>query len=163
YFVAKYFQENLSSQINVDTLKSQLHDIAEKVYYEEYANILVFYLYLTKDREIIELMLNNTKQIYNEFKPCNFDENVKFINGIYNGPEKLSLPESGHEEHRDEYIQKLDHLEDESSLDENKEQKHIRYSKDLDDLYKINIAFKTMQINGQILRNFPGSLRKEIK
>jgi hypothetical protein len=31
------------------------------------------------------------------------------------------------------------------------------------DLLKINVAMKTIQIMGQILRNFPGSLRREVK
>jgi hypothetical protein len=39
----------------------------------------------------------------------------------------------------------------------------VLYSDQLDDLIKIGIAFRTIHILGQVLRNFPGSLKRDIK
>jgi hypothetical protein len=38
-----------------------------------------------------------------------------------------------------------------------------KYDRQLQDVVKLNIAFKTLQILGQVLRNFPGSLEGVLK
>jgi hypothetical protein len=43
------------------------------------------------------------------------------------------------------------------------EGKEVTYRDDLQDVIKLNIAFKTLQLLGQIVRNFPGSLEKDVK
>jgi hypothetical protein len=45
----------------------------------------------------------------------------------------------------------------------NPEGKNVTYSESLADIIKLNISFKTLQLMGQILRNFPGSLDKDVK
>lgn len=42
YFVAKYFQDNIANLTGEGDLRAQLQDIADKVYFEDYANIIIF-------------------------------------------------------------------------------------------------------------------------
>ena len=62
YFVAKYFQENLSN--DESAIRSELSGITKGVYFEDYANIIIFFVFLTKDNGIIHEILSNARQIY---------------------------------------------------------------------------------------------------
>ena len=53
--------------------------------------------------------------------------------------------------------------EGESLIEIDDQARAISYGKELDDLTKINIAFKTLQVLGQVLRDFPTVLRGELK
>src|SRR5205807_4352990 len=55
----------------------------------------------------------------------------------------------------DERRQELEEISDEDYKTE--------YKRELSDVLKINIAVKTLQVLGQILRNSPGSLRGDLK
>ncbi|HEX8176636.1 MAG TPA: hypothetical protein VF543_16205 [Pyrinomonadaceae bacterium] len=169
YFVARYFRENLNNKKEKTKLRKQLRDMVDKVYYEEYSNILIFLVYLTKDREIIERFMENARKIYDEHEPCDLDRHVAFINQMYKETLPLSLPATDLEENRDQYRQKLDEAEEEESaaqqsMDKREaEQLKIKYDKNLSDIFKINIALKTLDLMGQVLRNFPGSLLGDLK
>lgn len=41
--------------------------------------------------------------------------------------------------------------------------KRLPYNDELDDIVKFNIAMKTLHILGQVIRNFPGSLKQTVK
>jgi hypothetical protein len=166
YFVARYFKENLANPDESNKLRSQLSGMADTVHYEEYANILSLYVYRTKNREIIEHLLNNVRQIYDEHEPCDLEEHVKFINRMYKEVPTLELPETTFTENREKHRQKLDQEEEEHYQElENVTDADYKtvYKRDLSDILKINIALKSLQVLGQILRNSPGSLRADLK
>jgi hypothetical protein len=77
YFVAKYFQENATA------FRTELHDIADHIYNETNANVLIFYVYLTKDSELIGWITQNAKRIYDEYKPCDMEGDIDFVNKLY--------------------------------------------------------------------------------
>jgi hypothetical protein len=165
YFVARYIKENLSNDDEAPTLRNQLSNMADRVHYEEYANILSLYVYRTKDREIIKRLLDNARRIYDEYDPCNLEEDVAFVNRMYKEVPKLELPDTSLNENREEHRQRLDEADE--SIDElkriNEEHYNTEYKRELSDILKINIAIKTLQVIGQILRNSPGSLRADLK
>lgn len=162
YFVARYFQENLAgNREERERLRSQLREMAGRVTYQDYAQILMFYVYLTKDREIIEQMLDHAGKIYSDHQPCNLESHVSFFNHQKPTPHRIALPESSALENREQLREINDELNgedrDDDELAENSpEQENL-------DLIKINLAFKTLEIIGQILRNFPYSLRADLK
>ena len=49
---------------------------------KDYANVVIFYIYLTKDRELIEHILQNATHIYGDLAPCDLDEDVRFLNEL---------------------------------------------------------------------------------
>jgi len=159
YFVAKYFQENSSA------VRHELMDIADHIYNETNANILIFYVYLTKDPELIRRITQNSKRIYDECKPCDLEGDVEFFNTLYTqAPPPLQLLSTDVRSNREAHNRKQDEaaevaanhravIEDES----------YEYNRQLEDVIKINIAFKTLRILGQIIRNFPGSLDGQLK
>jgi hypothetical protein len=164
YFVARYFQESIANASDQTPLRQELFSIADRIYYEDFANIIIFVLYLTKDRALIAHILQNASEVYKECEPFNFVSHVAFLNTIGTSDETLRLPESSVKINREEYYKKKD--ADARSVPVKSQEltdKDVVYTPDLDPLRKLAIALRTIAIMGQILRNFPGVLHKEVK
>lgn len=161
YFVAKYFQENTAG--TTDALRRELLDIADRVSFDDYTHILIFYIYLTNDRFVIDHIISNARKIYSNVQPANLDTDVRFVNTLLTGPPaKLSLPSLDIQANREEYRQRQDEDEQQEVASYGAWGKVV-YEDALDDVAKINIALKNLRIMGQVLRNFPGVLRGELK
>ena len=162
FFVARYFRDNLQDPLQATALRCQLEHMADRVYYDTYVNIIVFYLYLTKDNSTIERILANAEAIYSGVSPAQIEADVSFLNRLYvTTPRPVLLPDADLDKNRDAVRQQMDDAEE--SIRQHGASDKVKYSDDLDDFIKINIALKTVHILGQVLRNFPGSLRREIK
>ena len=162
YSVAKYLQENAG------TLRAELDRIADHIHSEINANILIFYVYLTKDAELIKRLIESAKQIYDEHAPCNLESHVSFVNKMLTQPpSELQLPSTDVRDNRDRYNREQDaaaaELQDKAKERAEEPTQDYKYSRQLQDAIKLNIAFKTLQILGQVLRNFPGSLEGPLK
>lgn len=169
YFVARYLKENLANPDEADRLQAQLLDMADRVHVGDYANILTFYVFRTKDRKVIQRLLENAKRIYDEFQPSRLEGDVEFINKLYKEMPALELPESPVEENQERHWANLDKTEENDDRSDNNEltiegdDEEEKYSRELSDLGKVNMALKSLQVIGQILRNSPGSLRGDLK
>jgi hypothetical protein len=157
YSTAKYFQDHASS------LRLELYNIADHIYGEANANVLIFYVYLTKDEELIRHIVASATKIYDCYQPCDMEQGVEFINKLSTTkPPPLELECGGASDHRDDHNRKQDAAE-ERALALAPEDSEVSYDEKLQEIIKITIAFKTLQILGQILRNFTGSLEGPLK
>jgi hypothetical protein len=164
YFVARYLADNLRDRNEQGRIRATLVDMADKLYSEEYSNILMFVVYKTQDVDLIEHILRNASQIYSGHAPCDFENDVEFVNRLYKEPPKMLLPPTDVRENIEENRRRLDAAEQETPRDApSREEENVIYAEDLDDILKINIALKTLLLMGQVLRNFAGSLRKGLK
>jgi hypothetical protein len=162
FFTARYFRDNIQDASESWALRGKIREMAESVYFEEYASILVFYLYLTKDSAVIRVLVDNARRIYADMPPCNLEEDVASVNRLYVSPPKpIALPDGDVEVNREEYRMRMDELERDAPRDGKGEK--LAYSDDLSDIVKFNIALKILHILGQVVRNFPGSLKREVK
>ena len=157
YFVARYFRDNVS---NSSELRAELRRISSRLHVEDYANILIFYLYLTRDIGLIENVLKIARQVYADHEPCDFKVDVEFINRLYVDTETLLLPAGEPATHREEEREQRDLTE---TNDDDQDVRELPYRDDLDDVLKVNFALKTLHVMGQVLRNFPGSLQATVK
>ncbi len=76
FFVARYFRDKVDDSIAGPNLRDRLSHMADRVYFEDYSNIIVFYLYLKKDTAVIEHILSNASKIYNSHAPCTLEDKV---------------------------------------------------------------------------------------
>ena len=164
YFVARYFQEGLRAPVVDPELRRKLYEMADQVYFEDYSGILMFVLYLTKDTDLIGHIVANADAIYKQKEPFDFHlgTHVDFVNRLYKEAPKVLISSADLERNREEYRKKLDEDREADNFLQVKTEK-FAYRDDLPDVTKFNIAFKTLQLMGQVLRNFPGSLHKDIK
>ena len=154
FFVARYFRDKIKDESLTVTLTKQLMYMADRVYYEQYVNIIVFYLYLSKDTAIIEHILANAKKIYSAYRPCNLTTDLDNLNNLSTSPpEPLTIApvtdQNWHDARRT-----LDAAEE---AQQPQQSEKLEYDESLNDLIKVTIAFKTIHILGQVLRNFPGT------
>lgn len=159
YFVARYFRDCAAGD---GGMKSELKGMVGRVHVEDYANIVVFYLYLTRDLEIIEHVLKTARRVYSNYEPCDFDKDINFVNRLYVEQEKLRLPAGDPAQHREEERARRDALV-ETTEGQDVDARELEYSDEFDDLLKVNFGLKTLHVMGQVLRNFPGSLQSGVK
>ena len=164
YFVARYLADNLRDKKNQAHVRSVLEDMVDKVHSEEYSRILMFVVYRTQDSDLIQRILRNARRIYVGHTPCDFEGDVEFVNRLYREAPKMLLPATDIRENIEESRRRLDAAEEAATdVVPIAQDEPVQYNEELNDLLKVNIALKTLEIMGQVLRNFVGSLRKEEK
>lgn len=169
YFVAKYLQDNLSDSGDGPGIRETLRTLTRQLHNEDSANILIFFIYLTKDPDVIREMLANAKRIFQEYEACDMESHVRFIAQAAIEEPRLEYYETDVAENRLKYRARLDEaeaLQDKPDGENREGEVDVKVNleqKLLDDLLNVNTAVKTVQIMGQILRNFPGSLRGDVK
>lgn len=167
YFAAKYFADNLHSSSQQVQLREQIAEMTRKVHVEDFANILIFLVYLTKDEQTIAQLLEHAKTIYVTHDPCNLESHIEFMNRLMVNRPALQLHNVNLRENKERHRQALDSLDERGDSEKEsppeQEQEEKEFEKAEDDVLQINVAYKTLQILGQILRSFPGSLRGDLK
>ena len=145
-------------------VSATIKTIADRIHFEDHASILIFYIYLSRDPLVIDYVVQCAKKIYADREPCDFEKDVEFVNRLYTDARPLVLPAGSPPEHRDIERERLDAVGDHDGPAETSEDaRNLKYKDDLADLLKINFAFKTLNVLGQVVRNFPGSLERTAK
>jgi hypothetical protein len=162
YFVARYYKDALQNRDERTVkLSAELSDMAYHVNWAQYSKILMFFLYFTKNSGLIELLIENSNRIFNEYAPATLDKDIEFADLLCTEAPIVEMPKGNVLENREARNQERDKqaLDHPQSL----EGKKIKYSETLDVKDKLDIARQHLELLGQILRNFPGSLRADIK
>ena len=66
YFVARYFRDSVARSREA---REEIKRMSSRLHVEDYANILVFYLYLTRDVEVIEHVMSIATSVYSDHEP----------------------------------------------------------------------------------------------
>lgn len=155
YFVANYVKDHVSEE----EVRARISDMSEKIYVEENANILLFLAHLVKDQFAIGEMLSKAEKVFGEYEPARLEKDAKiFDQGSLEG---VSYRETDVAASRRAALQRMDEIEEAvrtSEIPNDTEQWDHH-----DEIFEFDVAMKTVQILGQMLKNFPGSLRSELK
>jgi calcineurin-like phosphoesterase family protein len=162
FFVAKYFQQGIGNAQEAPSLRAILSYMVRCVHDEDCANILVFYIYLTKDREVIEQMLWVAKQIYSDKRPSHLTTDVEFVNKLRSKSSQVLIERTNIGKNREEYRSKMDAAESEEGAPNHPLAK-TEYQDGIPDALKIEFAFKSLQVMGQVVKNFPLDLKGDLK
>ena len=153
YFVAQYFKDGIDNAKGADLLRERLKAIADLAYNDENAHILIFYLYMSKDRALIEHILGNAQRLFASEGSCDLDRDVEFLNTVYGAPARLEEPSADTDLNREEYRRRRD----EADKQEGDASRDAAGDRDID------FSFQSINIMGQVLRNFPADLRADLK
>jgi hypothetical protein len=151
YFVARWLAQNVATA----EARKHISSLAAEIHREEYANILIFLSYLSKDGYILETILSYSKTLYSDVSPCDLSEHTKYLNSLQNRVPDLVYDEVEHSKSRERTLRAMDE-------DERKEQEREE-ARQSAELLKINQAFKTVDVLGQILKNYAGSMKGDQK
>ena len=159
FFISKYLTEN----INNNEIQKIIIDICENLHIEENANIVLFLIHHSKNEIILEKVRKQANILFNSIKPIYFDKDIKFINSLIEKiPELFIEDEKGIKKTREE-VQKSKDKEDfllkEEDKNKNIEKGLDKEFKKTDFISKLNLSIKMLQILGNILQNYYGSLK----
>jgi hypothetical protein len=108
-------------------------------------------------------MLDQAISIFSDVPICRLDKDVTFLNNIHDKVPKLIILDKPHPEAREEYYREVDEMEDSIETNNVEPTSEQNMQEEVEVISKINQAFRTIEIIGQILRNFPGSIRGDVK
>lgn len=155
YFVSRYFSDHLEDE----GIRARIAQMAQRLHSEEAANILLFLTYRSKEPFILESIIAAARQLFADHPDSDINHDTAFL-GQLNIP-KLVLDAGDPESRRKRMLAQRDEVElgnDDRVAEELLPYEETTTDDLLDDILRLNVAFKTMQILGQILRNYPGSL-----
>ncbi len=158
YFVARYYKDNLDRP-DGGTLRQELATMADYLSSDEYSAVLMFVVYFARDSSgIIKKIVNNSKLIFKGEDASDLDSDVKFLNQIpdqanHEFPEEVDLEASRKE--RREFRDRVDRIGQRMI---ERERRKFAYGEDLSDKDKFDLAHQNIELLGQVIRNFPGSL-----
>jgi hypothetical protein len=156
YFVARYLRDNITKT----EVRELIADLCSKLNKQEHASILLFLTHLSKDPFIVEIILKHARAIFLSFPAATFSGDVEFLKGLADDVDKIVLHDKDFAEVKEERLRRLDSaptLADEPSEGEEETNEALKMIADL------NMALRTLEIVGQLVKNFPGSLVGEDK
>jgi hypothetical protein len=160
YFVARYFRDHLSEE----PVRTEVASLAGKLHNDRVAEVLLFLCHLSKDAFILESVLSAAKSIFSDSTPATLSVEPHFIADIA-GPSMFSRLSDSPRGNRQSLLEAQDDFE--LSHDEPDEWPDDTQESAPPPLGSLTsqavLAFKSINILGQVLRNFPGSLRGELK
>lgn len=168
YRYTYYFFEaqHLAKYINKQETKELVTKLCQRLHHTEFANILMFLIHFTSDDFIIDELLKNAKEVFNDLSPCQLEDDISQINQLVTEIPKLYLKskdidsireeENNHEDKNEVVQTPNDNIVED--YDENEDVSEI------DVVSKLNLSFKLIEILGQIIKNNPsGSMSGPVK
>ncbi|MGN8198369.1 STAND family AAA ATPase [Salinisphaera sp. RV14] len=163
FFISKYF----ASRLHEGDVREAITRMCDRPHVLEFANILMFLVHHSNDPFVLEQINASANQLFGHLEPANLDSDFEPINNLINKAPEIALEDGDVEEKRSERLHKRDKVE-------SREKARIEPSDDLqarledevpelDFVSKVNIAFKEIDILGQILKNYHGSLEATTK
>ncbi|RKJ74876.1 hypothetical protein D7X33_18975 [Butyricicoccus sp. 1XD8-22] len=163
YYVAKYLADNLEDvNSGIDKLVSE---ISTKLYNIEYSNIIMFLSHLSKNPIILNNVLENATKIFNTFAPTGLADEIKPINELIVELPDLVIEHKDILEERQNRKMEADRLERMKASDDLALKTEVmeENSDTFDIVSNLNWAMKTVEIMGQILKNYYGSTKMDKK
>jgi hypothetical protein len=162
FFIAKYFSEHLREAEVIEDIKV----LAATLHLKQSMNILMFLTHHSKDQFILDLITDQAKLLFNKFEPATIDLDTDFINSIVDNLPEISFIQKdrlefrrGVEDSKDIQSSEIDDNEVADDNDESKlnDKKQIYDGIDLN--LELNLTVKSLELLGQLSRNYYGSLK----
>jgi hypothetical protein len=155
YFVARYLRDNLA-QAEVQSLVKSL---CSGLHRQENASILLFLTHLSKDPFILDVILQHARSVYSRFEPARLEKDVDFLKGMAEAVDAVVLRDQNFAAIKEERLRRLDsapEVPDETG-DTPEGNEALRM------IAELNTALRTLDLLGQLVKNYPGSLKGDDK
>jgi hypothetical protein len=156
YFVARYFRDHLDETTVRDAVKVLL----ESLHREGSSNIILFLAYLSKDPFVLRSIIDNSRALALGANECDIVDDTKFLNALSVEHPLLALPSTTPDENQRDELRRRDEHDRETGDHEPADVLTGDSGNDsfVKEVKRVLAPIKTIQILGQVLRNFPGSL-----
>jgi hypothetical protein len=157
YFVALYMRDHLDD----DGVRESVANASQEIYRSKNANVLVFLAHLSRDKVVIDSIMESAAGTFRGVEPAKLEEDSKFVRelGLEFSPITVSEPDAATSR-----LRRLE-LSDEQDDELLPAQEHVVELDEIvdDELLEIRQSLHAVDILGQILKNFPGSIDAERK
>jgi hypothetical protein len=157
YFLAVYLRDHLGDP----EVFASVQRLATELYKNDSASTLLFLAHLCKDRKILDVLLSAANSQFTDASEAALEEDVHFLNKLNNAITKLALPNKSPAETRKAYLEELQASTDQEEEFEVARREEIEAANTA--LGSLNSALKTIQILGQLLKNFPANYDRSDK
>ena len=154
YFVANYLRDHITEE----RVHQQIGDLSANLRHEDNANILLFLVHLSKNPYIIEQVLKDARMSFADTAPADLERDVEFVSDVDESVAKTVYIERDVKKARREVLERLDENEEQEEETSNDSEQLVQ-----DYASRIRAAYSYLQILGQIIKNFPGSLPGALK
>lgn len=158
YFSARYISTALQENVPGNRAREDILKLSKALHRDDYSNIMLFLNYLSRDPSIVEAVLANAATIYSDHALCRLEKDIDFANKICTSIPVIELADDVGDASRERELRIQDY-ENEVKYDENSPEVEAS----LEEIRKINNAFKTIKIMGQTVRNFADTTRAQTK
>jgi hypothetical protein len=148
YFVASYLRDHLDRA----DVRSTIEQLTQSLHEEDPANILLFLVHVTKSDFVIDQMLAAAGRVFPEAVPAALATSDSPLVNVRDTVIEVAYEEMEAQASRQQVFRTLDQEAEDSETVQT-----------TDYLMEIGRAFKTQQIVGQIVKNFPGKIDGERK
>jgi UDP-2,3-diacylglucosamine pyrophosphatase LpxH len=168
FFVARYYAHTLGEEDSPEKTQAQedVQSMIETIIYEPHTRILLFLVYeANSNKRLIRWILDEASLVYANFNVADFEKDVQFINDLEQSVlDKNLLKSADPRENQDTQDNLLSINEDnDSDLPVRRSSRVTKYSDDLDDFTKTSFALKMIELVGQLVKSFAGTIRAQLK
>lgn len=164
YFSARYIADRVSEKEIID----QIERMSKLIYVEAYGNILIFICHFTSDKRVINAVILNAKDLFSTDREFDYTNYSKLIDETISEVDKtFKHLDIGRDE--DVITNKTRDLEIKDSLGESDGSVDEESTMDMDEdssdrrMSEISNGIKTIDVLGQIIRNYTGRLNAQAK
>ena len=156
YFVAQYF----SRHIDEPDIREEIKALCKDFDREEQANIWLFLTHQSRSQFLLDIITDYAKDFFSEVQPVKFDADVSFLDELYQKVPALVYVDKSVEAIREERRERLDREGSEAEdISEAGNLSGRNGSEIIGLIKKLKAAIRTLEIMGQIVKNFAPSLR----
>lgn len=176
YFVASYLRDHITEEPIRDAIRALSRRLSD----EESANIMLFLAHVSTEPLIIEVMLEDARTHFANVAPAHLEDDVAFLTRFAPPLPELTYEERDVTENRRESAVHRDALERSSEAEASGETRSVvrsgdpaaggepdaeseQYALAQAQRARILTALKTLQILGQVLKNFESSIEADRK
>jgi len=167
YFTGSY----ISSHLNDNVVKSQIDYMCQRLYNEAYGNIMIFVCYFSNNEDVIDQILLNSFELFNNVEPYDFGKENVVLQDAYNLIDQFTKrhrigSNDDVEKNQDVHLR----IKDKYEIQDGTVSEDIDTKDTLDDLSEeerkitnMYAALKTISVLGQIIKCYPGNISGERK
>jgi hypothetical protein len=163
YCVGRYFRDHIGEA----EIIAHVERLSQRLYHDDSANIIVFLCHLSKDPRIIEHVIRTAESLFSDTPPTQFTDDLAYLDKLPSEAPRFQIENSNPSDNRLRALEQQDNAnvhpappaEPSGTSTPPSEDQAVAIKKGS----QVNAGFKTIQILGQILRNFYGSLRGDRK
>ncbi len=156
YFVASYLRDHIDDE----PVREQIRTLTRNLSNEDNANILLFLAHVSRSSFIIHEMLLAAAAVFDTDAPEDLSRPLIPPGEVNRSLSELAVADRPAKETRAAYLARMDEIEESASTTARGEEEGNPTTLYLQEMGR---ALKTLQILGQLLKSFPGSMDGELK